>query len=57
MITAVEVSRDLSIAKVYYQNYAGDPAIIAEALGRAGSSRARRGEGQDASDARASILL
>ena len=45
MITAVEVSRDLSIAKVYYQNYAGDPAMIAEALSRAaGFLRGRVGE-------------
>ena len=45
MVTAVEVSRDLSIAKVYYQNYTGDPDIIAEALSRAaGFLRGRVGE-------------
>ena len=45
MVTAVELSRDLSIAKVYYQNYAGDVDEIAEALGRAaGFLRSRIGE-------------
>ena len=45
MVTAVELSRDLSIAKVYYQNYAGDVDEIAEALGRAaGFLRSRVGE-------------
>ena len=45
MVTAVELSRDLSIAKVHYQNYAGDVDEIAEALGRAaGFLRSRVGE-------------
>ena len=45
IITGVEVTRDLSVARVYYQLMGGDPAEVAEAFERAsGFLRCRVGD-------------
>ena len=45
IITGVEVTRDLSVARVYYQILGGDPTEVAEAFERAsGFLRCRVGD-------------